>query len=621
MTGTHLRCQFGRVEITYHLEERLAGERERYAVRLATDEAERIDERDLSVYNLELYSPTTPQLRVLLLERAEFLTRQAQHGLLRVYGAGEVLDGPRRGSIAIVTEPWKETLADRLESVKALTEPELLDVYNALAPAIFLLHEQKYHHTDLDAASVVWADGPDAGWRLSVGEPRWMDDAAGEAADVEGFGRLICACLGVLAPPPQQAARPEPPTRLTRGLEDALKAASDRHASTKFVLLSFLRGLTVPPPVAPRPPDPLEAVPPAWRTIIEGCLVADAGRRWNAARLLFGAQPLPAVRDLRAEPAGSDAFLVHWELPAPGGLVELFDLVDAPFPPCGRVFSRRALPPAGYPIESEGSSARVPVAAGAARRIAAATRVQTSGGVELIVYGNGIALTDVPDVSGLDVVVRHGRVYADWTWPDSDSRLARVVMRTDRLAADANDGMRQFEITRQQFEALGGFEGACPGRPDEPLFVSVHVIRHTDDGVRYSPAGRPGSRWEGPGGYIRLTYEIVPIRNGPAWRRWLPPGSFAPDEYELRLHASETVESPRLRLVAASDLPPERPEAGIELVAVPEGTVLEPRLPFRCRFSRRVGSGKLYARLFPADPRAWGWLDIVSRRISGYTIY
>lgn len=498
--------------------------------------------------------------------------------LLAVYALG-ACDGPAAGAVALITEPWGETLTDVVARDRALTDPDLLAAFDAVSGGLLALHHAGWGHGELGPATVVRTAG---GWRLAPGHPaRGADDDL--PADVAAAAAVFRVGLGLVPPVPAAPAAPPPagPHLIERFLGWATAEPGRRPR-----LRDVVAGTPAPAPAPP--PAPAAPVSAGWLKVLDGCAHPDPGRRWKAERLVFGADDPPAVDEFRAEAASATAFRLTWAAPA-RGRVEVYDLGDREAFPFGAVTPAAAVAPLGAPVpRSAGGGATVQLA-GDQRRLQITTALDDRG---LVVFGSWVVLSRVPDVGSLRLRAGRDRLHLTWDWP-ADVHLAYVVTRGDRYPAAADDGQR-VECLRTVYEANGRFELPVPAVGGGGLFVTVFAAARVPGGVRYGPGARV--RLARPP--LRLRYHVRRAAAG----------------LELVLTPNQPGELPGLVLVAGPSILPLHPADGTAVARVPAGMACRPDRPAVVPVAQ-TGRGR--AKLFCERPEDYDWLELTSDPVDG----
>ncbi len=233
---------------------------------------------------VKLLAPEDDMQREMVLREVRALAGLTHEYIIGYRTSGLIPDGPLTGMIFLVTELGDCPLSRRIPPHDRLSEKELWSMGRGLALALAHIHARQSVHRDVKPENVLRVNGS---WKLGdFGLVRAVEGAQMSASGAKGTLRYMA------------------PESLTNEITSAtdvyalgvtlLRCLTGGYAHEGETEGEFIANLMNKPPQFP-----LE-VSASWRTLLDGCLQRDPGRRWTAAQLAqqleLGPQALPVAR-------------------------------------------------------------------------------------------------------------------------------------------------------------------------------------------------------------------------------------------------------------------------------------------------------------------------------------
>lgn len=456
-------------------------------------------------------------------ELQNYKALQPHPHLLRCVDMGISHDQELEGASFIVTEAWRDTLADVFARPSTLDNDELLALTKAVAAALARYHSENRVHGDVCAERICRVDGQ---WKLAPDFRSRANGSGGHAVhtctppdDIFSLGLTILRCLAA---------------------ESAAAGESSPPSWTQVEIDKALRDL-----------------PEFWRQWLGRCLAAEPGQRCSAAELALIGTDIPVPLAAVSVDRRADQYRVQWE-PVDRGNVRVYRWSRGRCPAQGEVWLTAEIERIGDNVPlSTPTSADIQLQPGAACQIIVATVVGDAA-----VVGDSITLTWAADVERLQLTIEGNTIAATWDWPE-EAHVAQVVVRTGVFPAGPNDPQARTErCFRGGYMAEGRFV-----IPIDPHAGLVHVVVYAIYGHEHGwecacgrTSGARAAMLFSPD--VRLHYWIEKV---PFLARLL----LKAGRCRLSMRVNQAATLPELTLVAGESLSPFDTGNGLAVLQVP----------------------------------------------------
>lgn len=240
---------------------------------------------------VKLLAPEDDLQRDMVLREIRALAGLTHEYIIGYRTSGLIQDGPLKGMIFLVTELGDCSLSRRIPPHDRLSEHELWNMGRGLALALAHIHARQSVHRDVKPENVLRVNGS---WKLGdFGLVRAVEGAHMSASGAKGTLRYMA---------------PESLTNQITAATDVyalgvtlLRCLTGCYAHEGETEGEFIANLMNKPPQLP-----LE-VPASWRSLLDGCLQRDPGRRCTAAHLAQQLEQGPQTLPMTSAEASSRA--------------------------------------------------------------------------------------------------------------------------------------------------------------------------------------------------------------------------------------------------------------------------------------------------------------------------
>ncbi len=480
----------------------------------------------------------------------DYRSLQPHPHLLRCLDAGVSREADLPGASYLVTEAWRDTLADVLARRTTLDSGEVLPLTKTVAAALARYHSENRVHGDVRAERICRVDGQ---WKLAPVFRSRAKEGGRHTVHVNG-GPSHC----------RSSEGERPAGKATSAHVPACTSADDVFSLGLTILHCLVQGSPgIDKTGHPRSwsqaeiDKALRDLPELWRYWLGRCLAAEPGQRCSASELALIGADIPVPVAAVSVDRNADQYRLQWQA-ADRGNVRVYRWSRGRCPAQGEVWLITELERIGDSVPlSTPTSANIQLQPGAACQVIVVTVLGDAA-----VVGDSITLTWAADVERLKLTVEGRAIAATWDWPVG-AHVARVAIRAGAFPAGPNDPQARTErCFRAGYMAEGRFVIPIDPKPGV-LHVAVYAIYRHEHGWECACGRTHGARAVisfTPD--VRLHYWIEKV---PLLARIL----LKAGRCRLSMRVDQTATLPELTLVAGESLSPFEMGNGLPVLQVP----------------------------------------------------